>query len=57
MDYGFIKNEKIAEVETLKRNGDFKALKLRIGRESFKTDIQAYNEVIKRSWSRYYCNV
>ncbi len=47
-----IKNEKIAkEAENLRRQGDFKALKLRIGRESVKNDIEAYNEVIKGAGS------
>ena len=35
------------EAEILRKEGDFKALKLRIGRETYKQDIKAYNEVIK----------
>jgi mandelate racemase len=47
-----IENNKIAkEAETLKKEGDFKALKLRIGRDSYKQDIEAYNEVIKGAGS------
>ena len=41
-----IENEKIAkEAEILRKEGDFKALKLRIGRESYKHDIEAFKEV------------
>ena len=41
-----IERNKIAhEAELLKKEGNFDALKLRIGRENFKHDIQAYKEV------------
>ena len=41
-----IEKEKLAkEAELLRKEGGFKALKLRIGRESYKNDIEAYKEV------------
>jgi len=47
-----IENEKIAkEAESLRREGDFKALKLRIGRENHKKDIEAYKEVLRGAGS------
>jgi mandelate racemase len=47
-----IEHNKLAkEAEILRKEGDFKALKLRIGRESYKQDISAYNEVIKGAGS------
>ncbi|MDC3024449.1 mandelate racemase [Alphaproteobacteria bacterium] len=44
-------NQIAKESETLRKEGDFTALKLRIGRETYKQDIKAYKEVIKGAGS------